>query len=41
MIKLFKKFSKKDFIFVFLCVIFVGLSVYLELKMPDYMSNIK
>ena len=40
MIKLMKFFNKKDWINIFLCVFFVIGSVWLELKMPDYMSKI-
>ena len=40
MIKLFKNFNKKD-IFVIICVIaLVVFSVFLDLRMPEYMSEI-
>ena len=40
MLKLIKQLRKKDWILVFVCLIFVILQVWLELKMPDYMSQI-
>ena len=40
MIKLLKKLTKKDWIFVFISIILIVFQVWLELKMPDYMSNI-
>lgn len=40
MIKLLKFLDKKDWVRVFTCILFVVGSVYLELKMPDYMSEI-
>ena len=40
MIKLMKFFNKKDIINIIICIIFVIGSVWLELKMPDYMSEI-
>ena len=40
MIKLFKNFSKKDFLIVFLCVIIMLFQVWIELKLPEYMSAI-
>lgn len=40
MIKLLKYFNKKDWFRIFLCIMFVVGGVYLELKMPDYMSEI-
>lgn len=38
--KLFKNFTKKDIFFIFICVLLVVFQVWLELKMPDYMSEI-
>ena len=38
--KLFKNFTKKDNIMIILCFLFIIAQVYLELKMPDYMSEI-
>ena len=40
MIKLLKKLTKKDWIFVIISIILIVFQVWLELKMPDYMSNI-
>ena len=40
MIKLMKFFNKKEIINIIICIIFVIGSVWLELKMPDYMSEI-
>ena len=40
MIKLFKFFDKKDWFRIFICVLFVIGGVCLELKMPDYMSEV-
>ncbi len=40
MLKLFKSFSKKDIIFIIFSVSLVVLQVFLELRMPEYMSEI-
>ena len=40
MFKLFKKLGKKQLIYAFICVVFISINVYLELKIPDYMSEI-
>jgi len=40
MFKLFKNLSKKDYIYVLLCITLVCIHVWLELKVPDYMSGI-
>lgn len=40
MIKLLKNLGKKDGILVLMCLIFILAQVWLELKMPDYMSQI-
>lgn len=40
MIKLLRYLNKKQWFFVFICVFFVVLQVYLELTLPDYMSEI-
>ena len=40
MIKLIKSFSKKDWILVFISFLLIFIQVWLELKMPDYMSSI-
>lgn len=40
MIKLLKSFNKKDVFLILMCIIFIVAGVYLDLKMPDYMSAI-
>ena len=40
MFQLFKNFTKKDYIIVSVVVLLVIFSVYLDLKMPEYMSEI-
>ena len=40
MIKLFKNITKKELLFVILAILFVVIQVNLDLKLPDYMSNI-
>ena len=40
MLKLIKEFKKKDFILIFFCVILIVFQVWLDLKLPDYMSKI-
>ena len=40
MLKLLKNFSKKEWLFALLAVLFIFAQVWLELKMPDYMSQI-
>ena len=40
MIKLFKDFKKKDILLMLVVLILIVLQVWLELKMPDYMSKI-
>ena len=40
MFKLFKKFTKKDLLFICICISLTVCHVWLELKMPDYMSEI-
>ena len=40
MIKLIKFFDKKDWLRIVLCFLFVVGGVWLELKMPDYMSEV-
>jgi len=40
MFKLLKKLGKKQLIYALICVAFISLNVYLELKIPDYMSEI-
>ena len=40
MFKLFKSFTKKDILLIITCVSFVVFQVFLDLKLPDYMSEI-
>ncbi len=40
MLKLFKNFNKKDILYIIICIVFIVFQVYLDLKMPDYMSAI-
>ena len=40
MLKILKYLTKKDYLFVFFSLIFVIGQVYLDLKLPDYMSEI-
>ena len=40
MIKLLKNLDKKDYIYAFISIILIVFGVWLDLKMPDYMSNI-
>ena len=40
MFKLFKNFSKKDIFCIILCILFIVVQVWLDLKLPDYMSEI-
>ena len=40
MIKLFKNLGKKEWLLVFFIILFIIGQVYLDLKMPDYMSKI-
>ncbi len=40
MTKLFKNFTKKDIIAILICFAFILFQVWLELKLPDYMSEI-
>lgn len=40
MFKLFKKFTKKDYLLIFISFIFILVQVWLDLKLPDYMSEI-
>ena len=39
-LKLFKNLNKKDYLYILLTFILITLQVFLELKMPDYMSQI-
>ncbi len=40
MIELLKRLDKKDIIYAIICIVFIILQVWLDLKMPDYMSEI-
>ena len=40
MLKLLKNFNKKDYLLMLFCFLLIILQVWLELKMPDYMSEI-
>lgn len=40
MLKLFKSLKSQDWLFIFLSVIFIVLQVWLDLRLPDYMSEI-
>lgn len=40
MLKLFKNFTKKDYVLILTCIILIFFQVWLDLKLPDYMSEI-
>ena len=40
MLKLFKKLGKKQLLYALICISFVTIHVYFDLKIPDYMSEI-
>ena len=40
MIKLIKNLGKREWIFSLICLILICSQVWLDLKMPDYMSKI-
>ena len=40
MLKVLKKLTKKDVSFILICIVFIVFQVWLDLKIPDYMSNI-
>lgn len=40
MFRLFKQLRKKDILYLFISVIFIAVQVWLDLRMPDYMSEI-
>lgn len=40
MLKLLKNLDKKDWVKIFICLILIVMQVWLDLKMPDYMSEI-
>ena len=38
--KIFKNLTKKDLIYIVICILFIVSQVYLDLKLPDYMTDI-
>ncbi len=40
MFKLFRKLDKKDVFYIFICFVLIFFQVWLDLKLPDYMSEI-
>ena len=40
MLKLFENLSKKEYLYIFISIFFIVIQVFLDLKLPDYMSNI-
>ena len=40
MLKMFKKFTKKDWLIILISFILISMQVWLDLKLPDYMSSI-
>lgn len=40
MFRLLKKLNKKDYLLILVCISLIVFQVWLDLKMPDYMSNI-
>ncbi len=40
MFKIIKNFSKKDVAIIFICIALISFQVWLDLKLPDYMSTI-
>lgn len=40
MFKIFKNFTKKDILIIIICITLVVFQVFLDLKLPDYMSEI-
>lgn len=40
MLKLLKNFTKKDVLLIIICFILITFQVWLDLKLPDYMSEI-
>ena len=40
MLKLIRNFSKKDWMIVLLCIILISFQVWLDLRLPEYMSTI-
>ena len=40
MLKIFKNLNKKDYMYIFIIILMIIGQIYLDLKLPDYMSNI-
>ena len=40
MFKLIKNFKKKDWLIIIVSIVLIVMQVWLELKMPDYMSKV-
>ena len=40
MTKLLKEFNKKDYFFILICILLIVFQVWLDLRLPDYMSEI-
>ena len=40
MFKLLRKLNKKQLLFILICVLFITIQVWLDLKLPDYMTSI-
>ena len=40
MFKIFKNFTKKDVFLIFICILLIVFQVWLDLKLPDYMTAI-
>ena len=40
MLKLFKNFTKKDVLVILICVVAMVFQVWIELRLPEYMSEI-
>lgn len=40
MIKIFKHINRKQWVYVLICLVFIVVQVWLDLKLPDYMSTI-
>ena len=40
MLKLFKNFTKKDLLVILICVVAMIFQVWIELRLPEYMSEI-
>ena len=40
MFKVFKNFTKKDLFIILICISLIVFQVFLDLKLPDYMSEI-